>query len=84
MQKELKGEIKKLQKENEKLNERMIVPEDRITAMEKEKWKKNIIIKGIKTDNENQLKCLDVETFVESNLKIKVKGDSNIDQRNQA
>lgn len=33
---EFKGEIKKLQEENKKLNERMVVLEDRITDMEKD------------------------------------------------
>jgi len=47
--------------------------ENRITVMEREDQKNNILIKGLDAAGEEQLQCQDVEVFIESKLKTKAK-----------
>ena len=72
-QKEYREEIEQLKRENKEPNEIVGVLKNRIEVMEKDHRKNNVIIKGINTKNEGQLRCSEVEAFIEANLKIKVK-----------
>lgn len=72
-QQEFRQEYNELKKENIILNTRVAALENRITAMEKENRRNNIVIKGFKATEERQLHCEEVETFMESSLKTKVK-----------
>ena len=55
------------------MNERVVTLENRITVMEREDRKNNILIKGLDVASEEQLQCPDVEVSIESKLKTKAK-----------